>query len=176
MAHVDLGSAPARTHRFRPHGACDHTAPVDAVDVIAEIDHPLGQIVDAVTEAGISDNTVIVFSSDNGRGGLSAVRGGSSGPSVGASSLRLGGQHAGPRDRVLAKPAKIPAGVVTEAAVTCHDGYRTFAALAGASDKIPNHRPIDGVDASDFILGESPETGRKAVLFFGPDGEPMSVH
>ena len=37
-------------------------------DCIAEIDHRVGQIVDAVNDAGIADNTLIVFSSDNGTG------------------------------------------------------------------------------------------------------------
>ena len=39
--------------------------------------------------------------------------------------------------------------------LSCHDWYKTFAALAGASDKVPTDRPMDGVDASKFLLGES---------------------
>jgi arylsulfatase len=53
---------------------------------------------------------------------------------------------------------------------TGHDWYTTFAALAGASDKVPTDRPIDGIDASRFLLGESATTGRESILFFGPDG------
>jgi len=51
-------------------------------DFMAEMDHRLGQIVDCVDEAGIGDNTIIVFSSDNGAGLINAERlqGGSSGP------------------------------------------------------------------------------------------------
>jgi len=48
-------------------------------------------------------------------------------------------------------PGKVPAGVATEEMLSAHDWYRTFAALAGASDKVP----IDGIDASRFLLGES---------------------
>jgi arylsulfatase len=65
--------------------------------------------------------------------------------------------------------------VVTEEALTAHDWYKTFAALAGASDKVPTDRPIDGIDVSAFLLGKSETTGREAVLFFGPDGSLMSV-
>lgn len=72
-------------------------------------------------------------------------------------------------------PGKVPAGVVTEEALTAHDWYTTFAALAGASDKVPTDRPIDGIDASAFLLGKSETTGHQAVLFFGPDGSLMSV-
>ena len=52
-------------------------------------------------------------------------------------------------------PAGVPAGVVTEEMLSCHDWYKTFAALAGASDKVPTDRPMDGIDASKFLLGES---------------------
>ena len=45
-------------------------------------------------------------------------------------------------------PGKVPAGVVTEEMLSAHDWYKTFAALAGASDKVPTDRPMDGVDAS----------------------------
>jgi arylsulfatase len=59
--------------------------------------------------------------------------------------------------------------------LSAHDWYRTFAALAGASDKVPADRPIDGIDASKFLLGQSPASGRESILFFGPDGSLMSV-
>ena len=72
-------------------------------------------------------------------------------------------------------PGKVPAGVVTEEMLSAHDWYATFAALAGASDTVPTDRPMDGVDASKFLLGESEHTGRDTILFFGPDGSLMSV-
>ena len=71
-------------------------------------------------------------------------------------------------------PGKVPAGVVTEEMLSAHDWYKTFAALAGASDKVPTDRPMDGIDASKFLLGESEHTGRETILFFGPDGTLMS--
>jgi arylsulfatase A-like enzyme len=65
-------------------------------------------------------------------------------------------------------PGKVPSSVVTEEALTANDWYKTFAALAGASDKVPTGRPIDGIDASAFLLGKSETTGRESVLFSGP--------
>jgi hypothetical protein len=65
--------------------------------------------------------------------------------------------------------------VVTEESLTAQDWYQTFAALAGASDKVPTGRPLDGIDASQFLLGTSEHTGRETVVFFGPDGSLMSV-
>ena len=72
-------------------------------------------------------------------------------------------------------PGTVPAGVVTEEMLSAHDWYTTFAALAGASYKVPADRPIDGIDASEFLLGQSPASGRESILFFGPDGSLMSA-
>jgi arylsulfatase len=47
--------------------------------------------------------------------------------------------------------------------------------MVGASNLVPKDRPIDGVDASAFMLGKSDTTGRESYMFFGPDGELMSV-
>ncbi|MGZ4478741.1 MAG: hypothetical protein ACXVW2_09010 [Nocardioidaceae bacterium] len=72
-------------------------------------------------------------------------------------------------------PGKVPAGVVSEEILTALDWYRTLATIAGAADRVPTDRPIDSVDASEFLLGRATSTGREHVLFAGPDGEMMSV-
>ncbi len=118
--------------------------------------------------------TLIVFSSDNATGLLDLnIPGGSNGPYRGGfmtppweGSMRV--------PAMVRWPGKTPVGVVTEEMLSAHDWYKTFAALAGASDKVPSDRPMDGVDASKFLLGESPTTGREHILFFGPDGLLMS--
>jgi len=144
-------------------------------DLIAEMDYRIGQIVDCVEQAGIADNTVIVFSSDNAALCIPASGfGGSNGPWRGdfftpptEGSMRV--------PAMVRWPGKVPAGVVSEEMLSAHDWYKTFAALAGASDKVPTDRPMDGVDASKFLLGQSERTGREDLLFFGPDGSLMSV-
>jgi len=40
---------------------------------------------------------------------------------------------------------------------------------------VPTDRPIDGVDASAFLLGDSPSSGRDHVIFYGSDSAVMSV-
>ena len=40
---------------------------------------------------------------------------------------------------------------------------------------MPKDRPIDGVDASAFMLGKSNTTGRDSYMFFGTDGELLSI-
>ena len=72
-------------------------------------------------------------------------------------------------------PGMIPAGVVTQEILAAVDWLPTLAGMAGASKLVPKDRPIDGVDASAFMLGKSATTGRDSYMFFGPDGELMSV-
>lgn len=49
-------------------------------DCPTEIDHRVGQIVDAIDAAGIADDTIVVFSSDNAAGHVAGMTGGSNGP------------------------------------------------------------------------------------------------
>ena len=162
----------------KAHPAFDQIDPTRLglyADLIAEMDHRVGQIVDCVDQAGIADNTLIVFSSDNAALCVPSTGfGGSNGP-------WRGDFFTPPTEGCMRVPAmvrwpgKVPTGVVSEEMLSAHDWYKTFAALAGASDKVPTDRPMDGVDASKFLLGESKTTGRENLLFFGPDGSLMSV-
>ena len=71
-------------------------------------------------------------------------------------------------------PGKVPAGVVTQEMLAAVDWLPTLAGMVGASNLVPKDRPIDGVDASAFMLGKSNTTGRDTYMFFGVDGELMS--
>jgi arylsulfatase A-like enzyme len=53
-------------------------------DLIAEMDYRVGQILDCIDQAGLTNNTVVVFSSDNAAGGTHSFQGGSNGPFRGA--------------------------------------------------------------------------------------------
>jgi arylsulfatase len=162
-----------------PHPDFDQTDPSRLgpyADLMAEMDYRVGQIVDCVEEAGISDNTLIVFSSDNAAldQGMANAWGGSNGPFRGTfytppweGCYRTGA--------MLRWPGKVKPGIVTDEMLAAHDWYKTFAALAGASDKVPTDRPLDGEDVSDFLLGKTDKSPRETYIFFGPDGELMSA-
>src|SRR5450432_1463527 len=144
-------------------------------DLIAEMDYRVGQILDAVKEAGIDDNTIVILSSDNAGGGAIPQGGVSSnGPWRGdffytpfEGSMRV--------PAMIRWPGKVPGGVVTEQMLAAVDWLPTLAGIVGASSLVPNDRPIDGVDASAFMLGKRDTTGRDSYMFFGNDGELMSV-
>ena len=72
-------------------------------------------------------------------------------------------------------PGKVPADVVTDEIFAAVDWLPTVAGMVGASNRVPKDRPIDGVDASAFMVGKSKTTGRDSYMFFGDDGELMSV-
>ena len=76
---------------------------------------------------------------------------------------------------VIHWPGKVPAGVVTNEMLAAVDWLPTLAAMAGAPNLVPKDRPIDGIDASAFMLGKSETTGRDSYMFFGIDGELMSI-
>ncbi|MGN6170467.1 MAG: sulfatase-like hydrolase/transferase [Solirubrobacteraceae bacterium] len=170
----------ALTH-FHPreavHPDFDQTSPDRLglyADVVAEQDHRTGQILDALDEAGIADNTFVMLLSDNATGGLAPGLGGSNGPWHGNFfTPPFEGSVRAPA--IVRWPGKIPAGVVSDEMLTSVDWYRTIATFAGAADRVPDDRPIDGVDAAQFMLGKAKSTGRESVLIFGPDGEPMAV-
>jgi len=144
-------------------------------DIIGEIDYRVGQIMDAVKEAGIDDNTLVILSSDNAGGGAIPQLGpGSNGPWRGDfMNTPFGGSMRAPG--IIRWPGKVPAGVVTNEMLAAVDWLPTLAGMAGASKLVPKDRPIDGVDASAFMLGKSNTTGRDSYMFFGTDGELLSI-
>jgi arylsulfatase len=144
-------------------------------DLIGEMDFRVGQILDAIKEAGIDDNTIVVLTSDNGTGpSLVAAQGGSSGPWRGdfftppfEGCCRTVG--------MIRWPGHVPTGVVTQEIFAATDWLPTLAGMVGASNLVPKDRPIDGIDASAFMLSKSKTTGRNYFMFFGSDAELMSV-
>jgi arylsulfatase A-like enzyme len=144
-------------------------------DLIGEMDYRVGQILDAVKEAGIDDNTIVILSSDNAGGGfVPQVGPGSNGPWRGDfPSTPFEGSMRVPA--MIRWPGKIPGGVVTNEILAAVDWLPTLAGMVGASNLVPKDRPIDGVDASAFMLGKSATTGRDSYMFFGADGELMSI-
>ena len=140
-------------------------------DMLAEIDYRSGQILDALDEAGIAQDTIVVWSSDNATGVVAGVAG-SNGPWRGVFGS---GFEGGLRVPALVRwPGRIPAGAVNNEILATYDWMPTLAALAGEGDRVPADRPIDGVDASDLLLGRSGTSNRDHLVYYGSDGEVMS--
>ena len=112
---------------------------------INEIDWSVGRILDTLKEQGIDEDTLVIFTSDNGP----AV--GSAGPLRGRKGSTFEG---GMRESTVIRwPGKIPAGQSNDALMTTMDLLPTFAKLAGA--EIPMDRVIDGKDIWPTLTGSA---------------------
>ena len=112
------------------------------------LDDGVGAVLDTLAEAGLEDNTLVVFLSDNGAGVSDYC---SNEP------LRLGKQtmfEGGIRVPFTMKwPARIPQGTTYEHPVSALDIFPT--AVAAAGGKLPPGRHIDGVDLIPYLDGSN---------------------
>ncbi|MBK5356568.1 arylsulfatase [Pseudomonas sp. TH41] len=133
-------------------------------DAIMELDHRTGQVLDAIKTAGVEDNTIVIWLSDNGASptaGPAEFRGGSNGPFRGEVGDALEGSLRVPG--MIKWPGKI-APRVSNAMVSIHDVFPTLAKIIGAD--IPQDRPIDGVDQSEFFTGKQASSNRVSLITF----------
>ena len=128
----------------------------DWADMLSEMDYNVGQVLDAVDAAGIRDNTIFIFTSDNGAEFFKPWNGWA-GPWRGNYVTALEG---GLRVPFMVRwPGKIPAGRTSNEIVHGVDMFATLAKFAGA--KLPDDRPIDSLDQSDLFLGKSEKSARE---------------
>lgn len=130
-------------------------------DVMMEIDWSVGQIEKALKDNGISDNTVIIFTSDNGPWLNFGNHGGSAG------GLREGkgtSWEGGQRVPFLVKwPNGIPAGTICNKLGCAIDLLPSIAEIAGAA--LPD-LTIDGVSLVELWKGNETADPRNEVLFY----------
>jgi arylsulfatase len=130
-------------------------------DVLAQLDTYVGDLLDEVKKRGIEDNTIFIFSADNGPEGL-APHEGFSGPWRGPYFTGLEGSLRVPF--LIRYPGKIPAGSVSNEIVHETDLFATFAKLAGG--KVPTDRVMDSFDVSNFLMGKTEKSGRESVVIY----------
>ena len=136
----------------------------DWADMLAEMDHNVGQMLDAVDRLGIRDNTIVIFASDNGPEFIKPWDGWA-GPWRGQYFTAWEG---GIRVPFLIRwPGKVPAGRVSDEIVHGVDLFPTLASIVGAA--VPKDRPIDGVDQSNFFTGKTDKSGREGILIWCAD-------
>ena len=104
-------------------------------DTLAELDYRSGQVLDAIDQAGIADNTIVVWSSDN-PAGRSASIGGSNGPWRGHFGSGFEGGMRTPA--IVRWPGKVKPGAVTDEIFSAVDWLPTLAALAGEKGRVPD--------------------------------------
>jgi arylsulfatase len=133
-------------------------------DVIMELDYRTGQVLDAIDNAGIRENTIVLWISDDGAASLQGpaeYSGGSNGIWAGELGDAREGSLRTPA--MIRWPNKIKPSVSNEM-VSIHDILPTLANIIGAV--VPTDRPIDGVDQTDFFLGNQENSNREDVITF----------
>ena len=135
-------------------------------DSMMELDYRTGQVLDAINQAGIEDNTIVIWMSDNSASPTlttppDAHWGGNNGPFRGELGDPLEGSLRVPG--MIKWPGKIKPGKNNQM-VSIHDFVPTLAAIIGAD--LPEDRPYDGVDQSAFFLGKQARSNREHLISF----------
>jgi len=131
-------------------------------DILTELDYNVGRILDALQDGGVSDDTIVILTGDNGAV-TEGIGGGSNGPYRGGFT----GYEAGLRTPgIIRWPEKIVAGRVSDEIVAVLDWFPTLATLIGEDDKVPTDRPLDGIDQSALILGNQEKSNREHILYY----------
>ena len=143
-------------------------------DKMMEGDYHVGQVLDALKELNIDTNTILVFCSDNGPSGWIVREVGNLGsPDMGSPGPFRGELGEATEGAIrtfcfVRWPGHIAPGSTSYAMFSEMDFLPTFAAILGT--KLPTDRPIDGVDQTEVLYGQSEKGNRESLLtFIGPD-------
>ena len=169
-----------REHRDEPmllyfpmvltHGPLVHTpAAPDAKSKMAKhramvkyTDHCVGRLVDALDELGLRDNTIVIFTTDNGTS--RGIRGRLNGRDVRGGKGQI--SETGCRQPFIVNaPGITPAGVITDTLTDFTDMLPTFADLAGVT--LPESVTTDGHSIAKVIRGEATDGTREWIMAMG---------
>ena len=128
-------------------------------DVVEEIDWSVGQILETLKAEGLDENTLVVFTSDNGPWSTFKTHGGTAGLLRGAKGGTFEG---GMREPTIFRwPDRLASGVVMDMGTTM-DLLPTFCKLSGT--ELPDDRIYDGFDISPLLFGLG--KGQREVVFY----------
>ncbi|CAN7674881.1 arylsulfatase [Mesorhizobium sp. LjRoot246] len=153
-------------------------------DTMIDHDKNVGEMLDYLDELGITDDTFVLYSTDNGPhmnswpdAGMTMFRSEKDTNWEGAFRVPL----------IVRWPGKVPAGEVTNDIVQHHDWLPTFCAIAGDAD-IPNkllkgHKAgdktfkvhIDGYNLVDFLTKKGVKSPRQGLVYFDDDGSLVAL-
>ncbi|MDA8964810.1 sulfatase [bacterium] len=135
-------------------------------NVIEHIDAEVGRIADLLRELKLSDNTYLIFTTDNGPWLPFKHHGGSAGPlRDGKGSTFEGGQRV---PCVMWAPGKIPAGTTCDQLCGTIDLLPTIASLT--KTPLPSDKKIDGLDISKLLTTDD-KTPRNEFVYYTSRGD-----
>lgn len=166
MPHIPLGASEKfkGKSKYGPYG-----------DAVEEIDWSTGQILKTLRDMGIDDNTLVIYSSDNGPwiettramkpNGKSFIPSDNSGTAAPLRGWKMTTWEGGCRVPFIARwPGKLKGNRVSDKILSTMDILPTLAILGGA--ELPKDRILDGFDASSFLLGKTDVSPRQDYLYY----------
>ena len=135
---------------------------------LIEHDQQIGDLLDSMEEMGILDNTIVIYSTDNGPEHSARLHGGTT-PFRGEKMTTYEG---GVRVPLMIRwPGKIPAGTVLSGIQTHMDIYASLAAAAGEPNVVEKVKKeqkqyLDGVNNLDYWMGKTAESKRNHFLYY----------
>ena len=130
-------------------------------DVLAQTDSYVGELLDTIDKLGLKENTIFIFTSDNGREGVPRSFG-FTGPWRGSMFSPYEGSLRVPF--LIRWPGRIPNQQVSNEIFHQIDLFPTLASFIGVD--IPKDRTIDGVDQSDFLMGKTNKSARESLVIY----------
>jgi arylsulfatase len=153
-------------------------------DTMIDHDKNVGQLLDLLDELDIADDTIVIYSTDNGPhmntwpdGGMTPFRNEKNSNWEGAFRI----------PELIRWPGKIEAGVVSNEIVQHHDWLPTLLAAAGAPDIMDKLKAghtigdktykvhIDGFNLLPYLTGEEETSPRKGFVYFSDDGDVLGL-
>jgi arylsulfatase len=162
--------------------AGEHQSPYH--DTMVDHDKNVGQLLDLLDELGVAENTLVMYSTDNGPH-MNTWPDGAMTPFRSEKDTNWEGAFRVPL--CVRWPGKIPAGVVSNEIVQHHDWLPTFLAAAGEDDIVgkckKGHKAgaktfkvhLDGYNLLPFLTGDADESPRKGFVYFDDDGNLVAV-
>jgi arylsulfatase A-like enzyme len=135
------------------------------IDMTEELDWSCGEILTELENNGILNNTIVVFTSDNGPSGVAAP------PLHGGKGSTWEGGFRVPM--IVRWPGHVPKGTTCDVMATMMDFYPTLAFVTGA--KVPDERKIDGHNIISLLTGKSKKSPYKFLCYYGRDGQLAAI-
>ncbi|WP_109831452.1 sulfatase family protein [Reichenbachiella versicolor] len=142
------------------------STPSPHLDMVKELDQQVAMLIDALKENGVYDNTLIIFTSDNG--GLKvkeSIRAGHNSSDIyrGSKNSTFEGGHRVPF--IVSWPKMIESGITSSEAIQGNDIMATLAALHNTS--IPSHQALDSYNFLPILINEKEAKGRDFMVLQG---------
>jgi arylsulfatase len=153
-------------------------------DGMVELDGYVGQLLDKLDQLKVADNTIVVFTTDNGAEVMSWPDGGAT-PFRGEKDTNWEGGWRVPC--VMRWPGVIQPGRVINDICSLQDFIPTFAAANGETELVERVKKgyemggktykvhLDGFNLLPFLAGKEPESPRKGFIYWSDDGDCMAM-